>query len=481
MSTATAVAAPERLTPTARRSILGGVITLFLDSYDIYLPALVLPAALGYFEPANMSDTTRATLNTLVFTVTLLGRPIGGPIFGNLSDRIGRKRVALITGAGFTVMVTLMGCLPGYGSWGYGSIIALIVLRLLGGVFLGGGYAGPVPLAIERAPRRWRGLVGGLVVTGAGLALVFISLIQLLALNHMAPHSFEVWGWRIPFFVGTIMGILYLVYFHRLVPELDDEEFARSRREKKMPLAQLLTGQEDRARLTQSAVLMTGMWFASQMTVSFLPVLLITVLHQSPTDVSWFEVISSLITACGMVAYGALSQRVGRRTVLQWMAVSVVTIGSAAWVFMIHFAEAGASFGLIALMAGIASFVTNAPLGVFVVYLNERFGTNVRAAGYSTAYTFGLILPGLYTVWVKGLNHIVPYAYTALFLIPLGGVLVFLAAHFGPETLNAPLLGARGRDRDRSLEEPGAELARGMAGVGRVRTGQAAGVGVRPG
>jgi MFS family permease len=465
----------ERLTTAARRSILGGVITLFVDSYDIYLPALVLPAALGYFEPGNMSDTTRATLNTLVFTVTLLGRPIGGPIFGNLSDRIGRKRVALISASGFTLMVTLMGCLPGYGTWGYGSIGALIALRLIGGIFLGGGYAGPVPLAIERAPRRWRGLVGGLVVTGAGLALVVISLIQLLALNHMAPHSFEVWGWRIPFFVGTILGILYLVYFHKLVPELDDEEFDRSHREPRMPLAQLLTGEEDRARLTQSVVLMTGMWFASQMTVSFLPVLLITVLHQTPTNVSWFEIVSSLITACGMVLYGALSQKVGRRTVLRWVAVSVVTIGSAAWVFMIHFAEAGASFGVIALMAGIASFVTNAPLGVFVVYLNERFGIHVRAAGYSTAYTFGLILPGLYTVWVKGLAHVVPYAYTALFLIPLGGALVFLAAHRGPETLDAPLLGERGRDR--SLDEPGAELA--ATGAMRARGRAPARVGVR--
>ncbi len=473
MSTDSAAVTREQLTPAARRSILGGVITLFLDSYDIYLPALVLPAALGYFEPANMSDTTRATLDTLVFTVTLLGRPIGGPIFGNLSDRIGRKRVALITGAGFTLMVTLMGCLPGYGSWGYGSIIALIVLRLLGGVFLGGGYAGPVPLAIERAPRRWRGLVGGLVVTGAGLALVFISLIQLLALDHMAPHSFEVWGWRIPFFVGTVLGILYLFYFHRLVPELDEEESARAKREPKMPLAQLLTGQEDRSRLIQSVVLMTGMWFASQMTVSFLPVLLITVLHQSPNNVSWFEIVSSLTTASGMVLYGALSQKVGRRTLLRWVSLSVVTIGSAAWVFMIHFAEAGASFVLIGLMAGIANFVTNAPLGVFVVYLNERFGTQVRAAGYSTAYTFGLILPGLYTVWVKGLAHVVPYAYTALFLIPLGGALVFLAAHFGPETLDAPLLGERGRTR--SVEEPGAELAVTGAvrthGRGRLRVG----------
>ncbi|HEX3974805.1 MAG TPA: MFS transporter [Solirubrobacteraceae bacterium] len=477
MSTDSAAVAPERLTPAARRSILGGVITLFIDSYDIYLPALVLPAALGYFEPASMSDTTRATLDTLVFTVTLLGRPIGGPIFGNLSDRIGRKRVALITGSGFTLMVTLMGCLPGYGSWGYGSIIALIALRLIGGIFLGGGYAGPVPLAIERAPRKWRGLVGGLVVTGAGLALVVISLIQILALNHMAPHSFEVWGWRIPFFAGTVMGIAYLAYFHRLVPELDDEEFARSQREGRKPLMQLLTGEEDRARLTQAVLLMTGMWFASQMTVSFLPVLLITVLHQTPGNVSWFEIVSSLTTATGMVLYGALSQKVGRRTLLRWVAVSVMTIGSAAWVFMIHFAEAGASFGVIALMAGIANFVTNAPLGVFVVYLNERFGTQVRAAGYSTAYTFGLILPGLYTVWVKGLAHVVPYAYTALFLIPLGGALVFVAAHRGPETLDAPLLGASGRDR--SMDEPGAELA--VTGAMRRRSGVRGRVGVRSG
>jgi MFS family permease len=468
MSTDSAAAAPDRLTPAARRSIFGGVITLFIDSYDIYLPALVLPAALGYFEPASMSSATKATLDTLVFTITLLGRPIGGPIFGNLSDRIGRKRVALITGAGFTLMTTLMACLPGYGRWGYWSIGALIALRLINGIFLGGGYAGPIPLAIERAPRRWRGFVGGLVVTGAGLALVVISLIQLLALNHMAPHSFAVWGWRIPFFAGSVLGLLYLAYFHRLVPEMDMEELERARRQPRMPLAQLLTSSQ-RGALVQVVVLMTGMWFASQMTVSFLPVLLITVLHQAPTNVSWFEIVSSLVTAGGMILYGIVSQRVGRRTVLRWVAVSVMTVGSAAWVFMIHFAESGASFVAVAVMAGLASFVTNAPLGVFVVYLNERFGTQVRAAGYSTAYTFGLILPGLYTVWVKGLAHLVPFAYTALFLIPLGGALVFLAAHRGPETRDAPLL------RERGAVEEAPEPAAGRAGR-RVRQP----VGARP-
>jgi MFS family permease len=429
----------ERVSPAARRSILGGVITLFIDSYDIYLPALVLPAALDYFQPASMSSTLKATIDTVVFTVTLLGRPIGGPIFGNLSDRIGRKRVAMISAAGFTVMTLLMACLPGYGTWGYGSIGALILLRFINGIFLGGGYSGPVPLAIERAPRHLRGLVGGLVVTGAPLAFIVISLIQVHALDHMSPHSFMVWGWRIPFLFGALLGALYLIYFSRLVPEIDMKELEPARKAERQPFMQLVRGPALRP-LLQVVMLMTGMWFASQMTVSFLPVVLITVLHQAPNHVSNFEIVSGLATGGGMIFYGVLSQRLGRRTVLRWVAVSVITGGSVAWLLMVRFADSGKSFVAVAVMAGIAAFLCNAPLGVFVVYLNERFGTRVRAVGFSTAYTFGLILPGLYTVWVKGLQNIVPYAYTALFMIPLGGVLVLIASHLGPETRDAVLL-----------------------------------------
>ena len=128
-------------------------------------------------------------------------------------------------------------------------------------------------------------------------------------------------------------------------------------------------------------MLMTGMWFASQMTVSFQPVILITVLHQAPGQVSDFEIVSGLITGIGMVLYGVLSQRLGRRVMLRWVAVSVIGIGSVAWLLMVHFANSGSSFVVIAALAALAAFVTNAPLGVFVVYLNERVGTRVRAAG----------------------------------------------------------------------------------------------------
>jgi hypothetical protein len=67
------------LSPEARRSINGGVVSLLVDSYDIYLPAFVLPAVMGYFEPSSTPASLKAALTTVVFTVTLLGRPIGGP------------------------------------------------------------------------------------------------------------------------------------------------------------------------------------------------------------------------------------------------------------------------------------------------------------------------------------------------------------------------------------------------------------------
>ena len=152
------------LSPAARRSIIGGILSLLIDSYDIYVPAFILPAALNYFEPSTMAATTKVTLVSVIFTVTLLARPVGGPIFGHLGDKIGRKRVTMICGAGFTVTTLVIACLPGYSTWGYGALVALIVLRFIDGVFLGGGYAGPVPLAIERSPSRLRGLVGGVVV-----------------------------------------------------------------------------------------------------------------------------------------------------------------------------------------------------------------------------------------------------------------------------------------------------------------------------
>jgi len=428
-----------RLSPEARRSVVGGVISLLVDSYDIYLPALVLPAAMGYFEPSSMSPSSKATLVTVIFTVTLLGRPIGGPLFGNLCDRFGRKKVTMIAGSGFTVATLLMACLPGYDQWGYGALAALIALRLVGGIFLGGGYAGPVPLAIERSPARLRGLVGGLVSAGAPVAITFISITQLTVLKRMSPGSFETWGWRLPFLFGVVLGVAYLYYYSR-VPEVDIESLASSRESRRAPLLQLFTRAHIRS-LLQVFLLMTGMWFAAQMALSFLPGLLIEVLHQDPSDVSTMEIVANLATVAGMIIYGIIGQRIGRRRMLLVASALITVFESLAYLAMVLFAKGDAGFLPVGIMAVIMFFLANSPLSCVVVYLNERFTYGVRSSAYGTAYTVSLILPAMYTVWIGALRTAMPYEYTALVLIVLGGALFFTAAYIGPDTRKTSELG----------------------------------------
>jgi MFS family permease len=176
------------------------------------------------------------------------------------------------------------------------------------------------------------------------------------------------------------------------------------------------------------------------MMLSFLPGMLIGVLHQNSSDVSTMEIVANVATVIAMITVAAVSQRVGRRKTLFWSAVAIAIFGSLAYAFMVVIANNGASFLPIAVLAIIGFILVNGPLGTCVVYLNERFGKGVRSSGYGTAYTVSLILPSLYSVWIGILQHVMPYDYAPLVLIALGGVLFAIGAHIGPETVNSSTL-----------------------------------------
>src|SRR5207253_1065724 len=132
---ASTAAGSDALTPAGKKAIWGAFFGFWVDFYDIYLPTVALTPALIYFIPKGLPVQTAATLNFLVFTVTLIGRPIGSFIFGHLGDVIGRKRTTIIAVSGFTVMTFLIALLPGYATWGYTAIALLIAFRLVDGLF----------------------------------------------------------------------------------------------------------------------------------------------------------------------------------------------------------------------------------------------------------------------------------------------------------------------------------------------------------
>src|SRR6516164_5474946 len=246
--------------------------------FEVYLPIAVLAPALAYFVPTGLSGAAQATIFYGVFAVSLIGRPIGAVIFGHFGDRLGRQRITLISVAGVGLVTLVIALLPGYAAWGQGAIVALISLRLLAGIFIGGEYTAANPLAMEYSPKEKRGLYAAFIHIGYPAALICISLLAALMLN-VAPggdagSAYAVWGWRIPFVIGALLAGALFVYYYLLVPE---SELWRASKKSTAPLKELFSG-SDLRRLGQLFVVMSGAWLTLNATVGALPGVINTVL-----------------------------------------------------------------------------------------------------------------------------------------------------------------------------------------------------------
>jgi MFS family permease len=216
------IVALRRADHRQRRAMASGWAGYWIDMVDVYLPVVALAPAIAYFQPASMSADLASVLFIGTFAATMLGRPIGAMVFGHLADRLGRRRLTLLSVAGFSTCTAAIGLLPGYAAWGALAPALLVTLRFVNGVFLGGEYSAGTPLAFEHCPPRARGLLGGLLLGAYTLAYVFISVVVLavlaLAPAGVATSPYVEWGWRIPFLLGAGLGFALLMFRAR-IPE----------------------------------------------------------------------------------------------------------------------------------------------------------------------------------------------------------------------------------------------------------------------
>lgn len=214
-----------------KKTVFGAAIGNLIEWFDYatygYLATVI---AAVFFAPGNK---TAALLSTFaVFAVSFVVRPLGGVIWGYYGDRLGRKKILVLTVIIMSIATFSIGLIPGYASIGLFAPLLLLICRLIQGFSASGEYAGAAAFIAEHAPDKKRGLLVSMVPASTAAGLVLGAIVASLLEFNLSPEALQSWGWRIPFLLSGPLGIFAL--FIRLKLE-DPEIFKEMEKEEKNP------------------------------------------------------------------------------------------------------------------------------------------------------------------------------------------------------------------------------------------------------
>jgi metabolite-proton symporter len=186
------------------RATASSFIGTTIEWYDFYLygtsSALVFNVL--FFPDLDPLIGTIAAFGA--FAAGFLVRPIGGIIFGHFGDRVGRKKMLVISLLMMGIATVLIGALPTFDQVGILAPILLVVLRLVQGLAVGGEWGGAALMSVEHAPKKWRGLAGSATQVGSPAGLL-LSTGMFAIFSSFPDDVFLAWGWRVPFLISILL------------------------------------------------------------------------------------------------------------------------------------------------------------------------------------------------------------------------------------------------------------------------------------
>lgn len=199
---------PQDETPSlnrARRAALGSFAGAVVDWYDFLLYGITAALVFNreFFPQISPAMGTLAAFAT--FGVGFLFRPLGGVIFGHFGDRLGRKRMLMLTVWMMGIATALIGILPSFATIGWWAPVLLVILRAVQGFAVGGEWGGAALLSVESAPENKKAFYSSGVQVGYGVGLLLSTGLVSLISTLTTDEQFLSWGWRIPFLFSIIL------------------------------------------------------------------------------------------------------------------------------------------------------------------------------------------------------------------------------------------------------------------------------------
>ena len=380
-------AAEQEKTPIIR-VVMASLVGTTIEWYDFFLYG---SAAALVFNKLFFPDYDPLTGTLLAFATYALGfvaRPVGGIVFGHYGDRVGRKRLLMISLILMGVATTLIGLLPTYAQIGVWAPIALITLRLVQGFAVGGEWGGAVLLAAEQGDAARRGFWASWPQAGvpAGSLLAAGALALLDAFQSEA--DFLAWGWRVPFLASAVL-VLVGWWIRNSVDESRtfEKELAAAEAPPKVPAAEVF--RERPRALVTGAGLRVGENISYYIITAFSLTYLTEVAAESRGLALQAVLVGAVVHFFAIPSFALLSDRIGRRRVYAFGG-----FGLAAFAFAFFPMLSSGSAAAIFAAVTIALVLHGAMYGPQAAFIAELFPTRIRYSGASIAYQLTSIVAG---------------------------------------------------------------------------------------
>jgi SHS family lactate transporter-like MFS transporter len=340
----------------SRHAVAAGFLGWTLDAFDFFVIVFLFDKLAAEFAVPK---------SRIIFTLTatLALRPVGAIIFGMLADRYGRRIPLMANVIYFSVIELLTGFST--------TFTQFLVLRALFGIGMGGEWGVGASLALDNTPRKWRGVLSGILQSGYSIGY----LLAAIASRTILPQ----YGWRWMFWIGAMPALLAL-YIRSKVPESVAWKEHRAGTFGEM----LRTIQGQGRSFLYLVLLMTFMMFLSHGTQDLYPDFLKHAHGVATPTVSYVVMIYNVGAVIGAIIFGQLSQKIGRRySMIAALIVSLLVIPM--WAF-------GGSLVILVAGAFLMQVGVQGAWGIIPIHLNELAPDAVRGLMPGLAYQFGILI-----------------------------------------------------------------------------------------
>ncbi|MCW3478429.1 MFS family transporter [Neisseriaceae bacterium JH1-16] len=354
-----------------------------VEWFDFYIYSFCAIYFAHAFFPAG--NATTQLLNTAgVFAAGFLMRPIGGWLFGRIADKRGRRTAMLISVCMMCGGSLAIAVMPTYATIGAAAPALLLLARLFQGLSVGGEYGTSATYMSEVALEGKRGFYASFqyvtLIGGQLLAVLVLVILQQL----LTDGELRAWGWRIPFVMGAITAVVAL-YLRR---SLDETSSAETRKKKDAGTLRGLL-EHKRAFITVLGFTAGGSLIFYTFT-TYMQKYLVNTAGMPARTASTVMTAALFIYMLLQPVFGALSDRIGRRTSMIWFGI-LATLGT---VPILH-ALAGvtspySAFFLVIAALAIVSLYTS----ISGLIKSEMFPPEVRALGVGFSYAIANALFG---------------------------------------------------------------------------------------